>query len=401
MVAEGGSARSRGPRACVRVIGCALLLVFGVPLEGCAGLGSTLRTTGRSLGFVRWFPPHTATSVDGSESTNAKATDAHPDVPPVIATKESPVTVVVHQAFFVGQRLVVKARLTARTELRASEVLVGIQGVKEGQVLTRSFQPLSAVVSGETLGAEKSVLVTLELPAEAITEYQLVCSWGDDARQLRAELLRTAPQALVRAEGAGSAEGTSPVSNGSAEVPPAGAEASAQAARAALAEPQADRSRPEPLGQGFPEQRLSEEGLPEEGLPGKGKAERSPENPAQPLALADLTEVELEQSETRCPTPPCDLRYTIRARLQNTTDVPIRGATFAVGVVWSTGNTLPKTPSSFEPLTGNESTVNLPDLTLDPRGGKRLKIAVDRSIPQVPGGRFYPYVRIVSVNQER
>lgn len=348
--------------------------------SGC----SVLRTTARDLGFVRWVPHVQANGGAG------KTELAQP------SAKESPLTVGVHQAFFVGPRLMVKARLTPRVDLRASEVAVGVRGVRDGQVVDSSFQLLSEVSSAEWLHAERAVLVALELPADRITEYQLVCGWGEDARQLRLEMDRKT----------GNSNSTPPAEGSVPEEPH-----TPDGSRAALGNSPATVAGQVVAEQAVTDQLLSGQSVGGQSAGGqtadnRGQVDRNEEAAARRVLPepnsgpgVSLSDVELDQQTTKCSKEPCDLRYTIRARISNSANTPVKSALFAVGVLWGSDRKLPKPPDDFQPLGPDETAAELRPMAVEPGGSKRLKIAVDRSIPQVPGGRFYPYIRIVSVSR--
>ncbi len=119
-----------------------------------------------------------------------------------------------------------------------------------------------------------------------------------------------------------------------------------------------------------------------------------PLEPAQGELM--LTVTELEQREVTCDSPPCDRFFTIRAALRNGGATPIGGIALASGLQWVNEGATLRSPEPYSKALEGESVVKLDGFILQPGKEKKLKVAVDRAVPTVPGGQFVPYLRLVA-----
>jgi len=145
------------------MIRTALALVF---LSSCA---SSLRQDGRSSQGLESnnFSELSRTQVhfeDGIESV-------------------TPVEVEVAQAFFNRDKLNVKVVLKTLKEFNSDEVVLGVLGLKQGEIVEQSFKRVKDVIAAKTIDSETKVVARFELQSNDLTEYQVSCTWGEKAKQ--------------------------------------------------------------------------------------------------------------------------------------------------------------------------------------------------------------------------
>lgn len=109
---------------------------------------------------------------------------------------------------------------------------------------------------------------------------------------------------------------------------------------------------------------------------------------------------ELEEiGDTTCSNPPCDKHYAIRAELLNKGRGEISNIKLGVGIYFAPAGQVPQRKKNKEPLSEGEELLDLGELRLSPGEQKKMKIAVERGVPQVPGGSFLPYARIIEYQE--
>jgi hypothetical protein len=80
-------------------------------------------------------------------------------------------------------------------------------------------------------------------------------------------------------------------------------------------------------------------------------------------------------------------------------DREIRGIVLALGISWVPDGGRANIPPDLAPLTAEEERVEIPRVRLLPGASQRLRIALSTPIPDREGGKFVPYVRVVSVSE--
>lgn len=295
--------------------------------------------------------------------------DTEPDaeVASVDSVAKAPILLEVAQTFFEEEDLRIKVRLTSRTTLNAENVIVSVVGLEEGEVVEQEVQRISTVLGRSEIGSGETVLVDFTLPGEGLTEYQIRGSWGDHAaKALLAERVsrRALPEELEE----------SPDEVHFSEAGP---------------------------GMPFTDESISEEPAARARLaasidaPQRVEAEPTQSSGMGSKRVLTLENVELKAEPSDCSEPPCSLLYTIRAELVNHEIDTLGDIGLAVGLYWANAGQLPQIPEHLAPLTDNEEEIPLGRLLLHPAARKKIRIAVDREVPQVPGGEFIPHLRIV------
>ena len=262
---------------------------------------------------------------------------------------EAPVEIRVDRAFYQADGLHVKVRVTSKTELPTADIVVNVTGLDEGQVIESYEKRLSEVFPVDDLDAGEAAMLDFVLKRPELSEYQVQCRWGEEAHK---------PASAAKPDAAAAQS-----------VPPQPPGVENDSARAALT-------------------------LPETSTPDEGSGVEIPL--IAPGGDLSLKVVELEHRVVDCAQPPCDRFYTIRATLLNQSARPIGGIVLASGLQWVNQGATSKEPEPFAKLQEGEESVALDGFVLQPGKEKRLKIAVDRAVPEVPGGSFMPYVRLVA-----
>ena len=268
--------------------------------------------------------------------------------------KEAPVQISVAQSFYVGDILHIKVRVGAKTSLPTDRLIVGITALKEGQVVETHFSRLLEETGQALLRSGDSALIPFELSTQDSSEYQIQCSWGEEAEALWSKL-------------------------GNPTVASATAEASA-------AQPDARAMAPTDPASGE---------ILSANIPVDGPTPVKPPLPGKSGEEAAIEDVALDEQEDACANPPCDRRYTLAARIVNHGSTPIQNVRVAVGFSWSESAQRPKAPPKGKEQQPGEELVDLGDKALQPGQGRKLKVKVARAVPVVPGGAFLPYIRLL------
>jgi len=116
-----------------------------------------------------------------------------------------------------------------------------------------------------------------------------------------------------------------------------------------------------------------------------------------PVAPVRLVETQIDFSPAKCKTPPCGRNYTLRTKLINGTQKPIEKVWLAVGLLWVNEGDRITTSADFARLNPYEEVVEVDSLNLQPNAQRVMKIALERSVPSLPGGAFHPVVRLYKV----
>lgn len=311
-----------------------------------------------------------------------------PEAPAHRQEKAAPLKADVTQAFFVGDVLHVSVQVFALTELDPEKLLVKLVGLKQGAVAAADAKRGSEVVQTGVEGSAggkappsldegDSLLFRLSVPAAELSEYQLQISWGDESR--KSESSRSMGKALNSTEKAPAAE-ASAGSAGSEE----------ERARASLSHDSGEITGPSAPTT------LGELSLSESTQAAAGSLVGSADASGAPGGGLEISGSDLDEQTISCATEPCDKRYSIRAELRNASGHEISSIKLAVGIYFSVAGQVGGQKKNFDSLGEGEEVVDLKTLRLQPGERKRLRIAVDRSVPIVPGGVFLPYVRLLS-----
>ena len=269
--------------------------------------------------------------------------------------KLAPIQVEVAQAFRAKDKLTVKVLLESRTYINPTDIIVILSGLEEGSVVEEQFQQVSDVVSG-ALKPEQRVSLLFSLNANRLTEYQVQCSWGEDARKVLAQKMKKARETMRS-----SLRKTKPLVQAKKPLKPK------------------------------PETPVAEQ---------KTEMAKKPtpvleKNTYEGGSLV-LDNIVVEREEAACDTSPCDILYTLTAQLVNSSEASISSIELALGLNWVSENQQAKVPEKLSPLTKGEERIALSDVTLVPQQTKKVRVSVDRAVPVVEGGEFLPHLRLLN-----
>lgn len=255
----------------------------------------------------------------------------------VQAGSEPPLRVDVLNAIYIGGELNVKVKVVSKTDLPTQEVALALLGLTEGRVTGEKVFKLSELYDQPVLKEDEPVIALLTLQSNDLSEYQVKTSWGDDAKELLKEAAQT---------------------SGPPNLPPAN-----PAASPAVSTARSQRS--------------------------EAPVNRTP-------ALPIIVDLQADESESQCRQPPCDINYTLILQLRNTSAREMTNIHLAVGLFWEEQNRPAEMPQAGEALSPGEEDTAVSNLVLLPGQTKRVRIAVDQSVPRVRGGRFVPNARVLS-----
>ncbi|NDC39247.1 MAG: hypothetical protein EBZ48_14580 [Proteobacteria bacterium] len=88
----------------------------------------------------------------------------------------------------------------------------------------------------------------------------------------------------------------------------------------------------------------------------------------------------------------CDLQFAITAELRNVSDRTLTGAVLGTGFIWVDSPAL----DLSERIPENEATVELSRLDLGPGASRKVRLVLDRTVPERSDGAFEPVLRVIS-----
>jgi hypothetical protein len=258
----------------------------------------------------------------------------------VIVQGGAPISIEVRQAFLQEDTLHIKLGLSAKTFVETDSVYVGVRGLADGVTVVEEFRLVADESDRKWLDADSKLLVSFNIPAKGLSEYQVFGAWGEDAKGLAKRLSASTSSAAL------------------------GARAKLSPSLESI-QPDVNSVRKKNL-------------VPTDGRP------------------VGLEDVDIESEVDDCPAQPCDIRYRIVARIKNMSKKSaIDSIELAIGLYWASEGQLPQTPQSGSMATANEEVVALKELAISPGESKAIRVRVNRGVPQIPGGRFVPHIRIL------
>lgn len=303
-----------------------------------------------SLGFGYFFGQD-----DSGPDSGAKQAPSAPELVSAVSedapesqwlgdAEQHPLKVRVAQAFFNGEDLHIKVHVSTKTELPADSIVVEVSGLREGEIKESQYQQLSKVTGLPVLQAGQIIVVPFTLQAQELTEYQVRTTWGEEA------------QAVLRAN--------------------ASSEDVVQSVKDA------------------------------KNLPAEIELRAAPSTHQPPPVKATRPELRLENLVVReellvCDDAPCDLLYTLEVELVNHGETAAHAPSLALGLYWANEGQVPQVPLSDQGLMPQEEHIFLDTLVLAPGTRRPLRVRVDRAVPQVPGGRFIPHLRVLPPPQAK
>ena len=295
----------------------------------------------------------------------------------------APVDVSVAQAFFDSKVLNVKVHLKTLTDMDPKDIVVGVSGLREGSLVEETYQRVSEVVNETELDEDSVVALRFKLNSEDLSEYQVKCSWGKGVELPQDRLVRNDTSALELVK-AGEVEDDllTEDSQSTDEFIEEGELDSFQE--------DADIQIP---AKGVTRASLSRDPEILEAVETDSDVEK--EEDALPSSSLEIYELDIENETILCDTPPCDIIYTVLAELKNNGSEEVNSVQLAVGLYWANSGQLPRVPSADAVLQENEELIELKDLGITSNNSRTVRVKLDRSVPDVPGGSFIPHVRLL------
>ncbi len=325
-----------------------------------------------------------------------------------------PIEVDVSQAFFNEDKLNVKVGLKTLKDFNSDEILIGILGLKQGDVVEQNFKRLKDVISTQKVNSNSKVAVRFELQSNDLTEYQITCSWGSKAKQQWAKVnqlntdlgLNTNSNTNKLSPVNSSTENFTTNSNliPTTNVPVVSNSLNNSVANSPVANnivanntvvnnPVVDVpttnipvAKARNLNNETNEYSRAMIANPEiAGFPGLKSS----------TGALELQELDIIKTEQKCYQPPCDISYTVAGSFFNGTSKHVTSANLAIGLYWVNEGQLPNLPSVGSLLNPNEELVTV-QLDLEALETREFSIKLDKQIPQISGGGFVPHVRLVN-----
>ena len=121
-------------------------------------------------------------------SSTIKTVPTDAPLPPIAdsSSPEVPFDLKVIEAVNNGTVLGVLAELTPKTDWPSTDVVLKLYGLTDGEVVkTAEVRASEILKSGQNLQSGKPVQVSLQIPSDSISDYQVEALWGSDAREVR------------------------------------------------------------------------------------------------------------------------------------------------------------------------------------------------------------------------
>jgi hypothetical protein len=122
---------------------------------------------------------------------------------------------------------------------------------------------------------------------------------------------------------------------------------------------------------------------------------QKPVRPAEGVegAPLEVRNMSVHAERVNCsPDKGCELQYSIAAELRNGSEKKIDGAVLGTGFIWIDSPALDLSKRIPE----NEATVELSGLNLGPGASRKIRLVLDRTVPERSDGAFKPVLRVVS-----
>ena len=271
-------------------------------------------------------------------------------------------------------KLLVDAELKPLTDIPSRDVTLALFGLKGGVVVESDIKNLAELLGDDELEAEIPRNASFSIPSAEITDYQVKCSWGEEAKELASLGAQENSKIALPAS-------SEPVDDSLLE-------------EAALAD---DVIQLDDVVSSEALEKVEEE---EEVV---AKTEEQDSELKSELQIDESTEEgvslasnKIEKEFLSCEDEPCDYQYIFHGTLINNSNEPLESLKLAVGLFWENEGDIAILPEKETELTENEELVELENLAIGPKTTKPLKIKIDRTIPQIPGGSFVPNIRIIN-----
>lgn len=299
---------------------------------------------------------------------------------PQVEKAIAPVEVEVAQAFFDENTLNIKVHLKTLKEMSPDEILVGVSGLRDGVVVEQDLKKVSEVFTGSSLDSDSLVALRFTLDSKDLSEYQIICVWGEQrvASTLEARLpeqeLEADPEVMTKVVAA--SDDIPPVTSGLITSTPLAVAATEDAVNLDVGEL-------ETFNLNTNNQNTDNQNAVNQDIVNQEAGE------------LEISDIDIVSDVISCKAEPCDISYTVYANLINNSSQSIDTVKIAVGLYWANEGQLPKIPEASNRLLSSEELVELSDVSLASGRSQKVKMKLDRNVPQVPGGSFIPHIRLL------
>ena len=122
------------------------------------------------------------------------------------------------------------------------------------------------------------------------------------------------------------------------------------------------------------------------------EVESSTKSIGLPPPVLSIQEIQLEAQDVACLKPPCGRSFKVRGVMINRGDEVIDRSMLGVSFVWvPEGGSFDSTRYQAD----NEQRVQINRLGLKPGEKRPFRVSLDRTVPELKGGQFLPYVRVI------
>ena len=289
-------------------------------------------------------------------------------------TGKAPVEVQIKSASKDEGLLKVAVTLKPFTKLHTKDVAVALVGLRGDKIVEKQSSMLNALVGERILEKSEKVDVEFVLSAANLTDYQVKCSWGQDAEILANQKKKRETKIISAIETSPEEEalvGTS--SSAAPKTTHKTYKSNEELSRSSL---KADDS----------------ETLQEQ-VASAFNGENNSYKFASELRIKSIKKIKKILS---CESPPCDFQYVLDAIVENNLDYEVNEVSLGVGLYWkSAGKSELSFPNPGDPISENEELIK-EKISIAPGQSQTISVELDRAIPDVAGGEFVPHLRIIN-----
>jgi hypothetical protein len=115
-----------------------------------------------------------------------------------------------------------------------------------------------------------------------------------------------------------------------------------------------------------------------------------------PIKGIVIDSINVEEETEECNSPPCKKKVKIKAIVKNLSDSPLKHLSLAFGLFWTSEGKVPKLPKDYEAKLLNEEELTFGEINVPSGGSIPFSVNIGRSVSEVKGGEFRPHIRILS-----
>lgn len=281
--------------------------------------------------------------------------------------KKAPISVSLNKAYIIEKKILLKIELSVLSDISAKETVVGVNGLKEGNLIEEQYVILSDIVSRNKLVDGERVLIEFVLESGVLSEFQIKAYWGEDGKRVIKEKIYFDDINKIESENIFSLE----------------------------------TKENESINKNDKFETISQEDShllpPEPRRPNLNEALETNKY-KQVLEIIDL---EIHENDIVCEKIPCPKKVRLKGKLKNSSKQILTSISLAFGIHWVFNGQLPKLPDELSPIKVGEEKLSFGSKFLEVNEVIEFEIDIDRAIYQIPGGYFMPHVRVLSFEKLR